>query len=295
MKVYARRNIKASSLVVRPTMGKFAVFQMCGKDRADILFKGTEDECYEWIENNKDKKKPVKAGYWGRDSYFGKEQAEQYGDLIADKLAGKTISKRVDISEEPGGLVYEADRLGIDKWDLLEALEGMCYQGRAREIDDSTYKVMASRTMKSVKASVDEDDRYELIERKSIKDSDGFMTEYSMYFDHEEGRYVFVYGDSDIYYPEDEDFDYECEDINEAYEWFESYNGFEDPAELEIGSIVSADGLILKFMGQVGDMYKFKPMDDRTRNLLMEVDERYDPDDDCIYLDIEDVESSIYW
>ena len=205
MKVYSGKKYNCSSnMVVRPTMGKFAVFQMCGKDKADILFKGTEDECYEWIENNKNNKK-------------------------------------------------------------------------------------------SVKASVDEDDRYELIERKSIRDSDGFMTEYSMYFDHEEGRYVFVYGDSDIYYPEDEDFDYECEDINEAYEWFESYNGFEDPAELEIGSIVSADGLVLKFMGQSGDMYKFKPMDDRTRNLLMEVDERYDPDDDCIYLDIEDVESSIYW
>ena len=41
----------------------------------------------------------------------------------------------------PGGLVYEADQLGIGMWDLLEALEGMCYNGDAVEIDDSTYKV----------------------------------------------------------------------------------------------------------------------------------------------------------
>lgn len=77
------------------------------------------------------------------DWYFGKEKAEKFGDLIVKKLAGKTVSKRKDKAEEPGGLIFEADRLGIDMWDLLEALEGLCYQGRAREIDDSTYKVFA--------------------------------------------------------------------------------------------------------------------------------------------------------
>lgn len=77
------------------------------------------------------------AGKW----YFGREQAEEFGDLICENLAGKTISKRVDLGEQPGGLVYEAEQLGIDMWDLLEALEGLCHQGRAREIDDSTYLV----------------------------------------------------------------------------------------------------------------------------------------------------------
>lgn len=77
-----------------------------------------------------------------RDWYFGKEEADQFGDLIVKKLAGKTVSKRRDKAEEPGGLIFEADRLGIDMWDLLRALEGMCYDGRAREIDDSTYKVL---------------------------------------------------------------------------------------------------------------------------------------------------------
>lgn len=74
--------------------------------------------------------------------YFGKEQAEEYGDLICEKLAGQTVSKRRDLADFPGGLVYEADRLGIeDFYDLLKALEGLCYQGRAEEIDDSTYLV----------------------------------------------------------------------------------------------------------------------------------------------------------
>lgn len=76
--------------------------------------------------------------------YFGYEASAKYGDLIAEKLSGKTVSKRKATAEEPGGLIYEANRLGIDMYDLLEALEGMCTQGRAREIDDSTYKILGA-------------------------------------------------------------------------------------------------------------------------------------------------------
>lgn len=73
--------------------------------------------------------------------YFGKEEAEKFGNLVVSKLVGKTVSKRRDLAEEPGGLIYESNKLGIDMWDLLRALEGLCYQGRVQEIDDSTYLV----------------------------------------------------------------------------------------------------------------------------------------------------------
>ena len=76
------------------------------------------------------------------DRYFGEIASKKYGDLIADTLgAGYTISKRKTLGEKPHGLIYEAERLGIDMWDLLEALEGMCADGRAEEIDDSTYQL----------------------------------------------------------------------------------------------------------------------------------------------------------
>ena len=87
-------------------------------------------------------KRVIKASV-GRKFYFGDEAAAKYGELIQSKLAGKTVSKRRDTAEEPGGLIYEANKLGIDMWDLLEALEGMCYEGRAQEIDDSTYRVLS--------------------------------------------------------------------------------------------------------------------------------------------------------
>lgn len=72
---------------------------------------------------------------------FGKEKAEKYGKHITSALSGKTVTKHKDKAEQPGGLIYEAKRLGIDMWDFLEALEGMCYAGTAVEIDDSTYLV----------------------------------------------------------------------------------------------------------------------------------------------------------
>lgn len=75
------------------------------------------------------------------DEYFGQIAYDKYGDMILSKLNGKKISKRRDKAEEPGGLIYESKQLGIDLWDLLEALEGMCHNGTAREIDDSTYLV----------------------------------------------------------------------------------------------------------------------------------------------------------
>lgn len=73
---------------------------------------------------------------------FGAEECSKYGALITSSLKGKTISKRIDLADLPGGLVYEAKKLGITEWDLLAALEGMCGQNMAREIDDSTYFVL---------------------------------------------------------------------------------------------------------------------------------------------------------
>jgi len=71
-------------------------------------------------------------------------------------------------------------------------------------------------------------DQYELIDKKSVMDSDGFYTDYCLYYDVLNDRYVTVFGDSDIYRPEDEDFDMECETEAEAREWFDSYHGFDE-------------------------------------------------------------------
>lgn len=83
----------------------------------------------------------IQEGY-----YFGQEEYEKYGDIIQQKLSGKYVSKRKynddgTLYEEEDSLPNRADEIGIDMWDLLGALEGMCHNHKAREIDDSTYKI----------------------------------------------------------------------------------------------------------------------------------------------------------
>ena len=73
---------------------------------------------------------------------------------------------------------------------------------------------------------------YVEVDHKSVPDSDGFTTEYTMYKDNN-GKYVFVFGDRDIYKPEDGNFDWEAETEEEAREWFDNYTGFSDMNESE--------------------------------------------------------------
>ena len=76
-------------------------------------------------------------------NYFGESEFNQYGQLIKETCKGIVISKRRDEADEPGGLIYEAKRIGIsDFWCFLRALEGMCHNGWAIEIDDSHYKIL---------------------------------------------------------------------------------------------------------------------------------------------------------
>jgi len=76
-------------------------------------------------------------------------------------------------------------------------------------------------------------DQFELISRKSVQDSDGFYTDYCLYYDSVNDRYVTVFGDSDIYTPEDGYFDAEFDTESEATEWFNSYTGFEDDEDYD--------------------------------------------------------------
>ena len=81
--------------------------------------------------------------------------------------------------------------------------------------------------MESVKDMFSEDEWIRK-DRKQVQDSDGFYTDYTLYFNPSTGMWVTVFGDADIYRPEDGNYDWEGENEEEAYEWFESYNGFAD-------------------------------------------------------------------
>jgi hypothetical protein len=77
------------------------------------------------------------------------------------------------------------------------------------------------------------DEHYEEIATKEVRDEDGFLTDYTMYYNVWEDTYIFMFGDKDITEPDEDYADHECETRKEADEWFESYKGFEDDEEEE--------------------------------------------------------------
>ena len=71
-------------------------------------------------------------------------------------------------------------------------------------------------------------DKYKKIISKQVMDSDGFYTDYTMYYNPDEDNYFFMFGDEDVYGPDPDYADWTCETNEEATEWYNNYNGFED-------------------------------------------------------------------
>ena len=129
--------------------------------------------------------------------------------------------------------------------DVLDGLSGLSI---VQYIEDQEYtEEVASFDVTgctSVTSSTYDDDTSEWIylEGKQVPDMDGFYTDYTLYMrsTDESPQYVCVFGDRELYSPDDGDFDYECDDETEAYEWFESYEGFTDEEMDELYSSTDA-------------------------------------------------------
>lgn len=97
------------------------------------------------------------------------------------------------------------------------------------EVDDDAQTI-ADDAVEEYESALDEtlDEKYTEIRSKSVLDSDGFTTDYTMYRDNTTGTYFFMFGDKDIHDPDPAYADWECETREEADEWFDSYNGFDE-------------------------------------------------------------------
>ena len=69
------------------------------------------------------------------------------------------------------------------------------------------------------------------LESKSVLDSDGFYTDYTLYTNG--STFICMFGDNDIYEPDEAYADYETENEEEAYDWFDNYEGFADEDDAE--------------------------------------------------------------
>ena len=85
---------------------------------------------------------------------------------------------------------------------------------------DADNKVTSKVKKEPLKESTDSE--WTFIKSKEVEDSDGFLTDYTWY-ENSDGTQAMVFGDNDIYKPEDGYFDITFTDRKQAEDWFNSY------------------------------------------------------------------------
>ena len=188
-----------------------------------------------------------KTSYIGEDGldangiyYFGKKPKLPVNWKDAFKTRNLT-DEETRVYDE--WLNAEAEHTGENIFDMIDGhrnkKKGMCEMKLIRENDNEIVD-------------------YIELDSKQVKDADGWLTDYTMYMKIETTRdkwlaflqsanpenpevpedmiagYVFVFGDKDFYNPNDgyDDFDCECDYEDEAWEWFDSYTGFDDEDDI---------------------------------------------------------------
>lgn len=78
------------------------------------------------------------------------------------------------------------------------------------------------------------------VKSKQVPDYDGFLTDYTWYKGvSEDGDeiHIFMFGDKDVYEPDRDYADWECETQEQAEGWFDNYKGFEEEDHFEEKSL----------------------------------------------------------
>lgn len=196
------------------------------------------------------------------------------------------ITLKLKISEDTACIASKTsymDEDGLDK-------NGIYYFGDKPNLPTNWKDAFKKKKNKQIKEGVNGNmiTQYIEVDSKQVKDSGGWLTDYTMYMRIETTRdnwlaflqsddvqhgnidipedwitgYVFVFGDSDIYGPEDEDFDWECDTEEEAYEWFSNYSGFDDEDEFDWDLDESLNESVIDDSGM------FMQMDDAMEGLI---------------------------
>lgn len=188
-------------------------------DAGDQLFKSTYSYGYnasydrkfaDWAQ--KDYDNSVKYGW------ANKPTLKPYVSDIIDGLCEKY--NVTDIEVVPGKNVYRGNQEDISKIDEF----------KSKYLSHISLNSAKNVTSASYGEAFDiEDDQYSdwrELASKSVEDSDGFNTDYTLYTNGE--TYICMFGDKDLYEPDEAYADYETENEQDAWDWFNSYTGFAD-------------------------------------------------------------------
>lgn len=174
---------------------------------------------------------------------------EVLSSVNGDVIHGLTWAGLIQELSERGYEVDAAYRRSPDQW-IVAYKDGRSYDIEVTRYSEGDYEVHPDNISEVIEADTDvyknddiNDDvlvGFSEIASKSVPDSDGFSTDYTMYLDTNTGEYVFVFGDKDVYSPADGNFDWQCETEEEAWEWFNSYKGFADDDDVEAAEEITA-------------------------------------------------------
>lgn len=95
-------------------------------------------------------------------------------------------------------------------------------------------------------------DRYYRIDIKHVKDSDGFLTDYTWWYDAATDQHIFIFGDSEVYTPEDSSPDWETDSEDTAREWWDNYVGPYEDDDLDEGLFNKIDAIESKVLVRNG-------------------------------------------
>ena len=185
------------------------------------------------------------------------------GEIACKEEATESLNKK-ELEE----LFKLCDQLGIHTLSDLELFMKNEGKGKAIlsalkdylffEIGDPNFQAQ----YESLKEDIDAEE-WEEVAAKTVEDSDGFLTDYVWYTNRD--KHVFIFGDSDIYRPEDGYFDWEvdivegkeAEAYKEAQDWFNSYSGFTEELQ-EAQDIYDIQGQAVRdaFRKEVLDEFK---------------------------------------
>lgn len=205
---------------------------------SDLTFKDIDKDCHYIVEaiknaGNVEESEAINAS---EDSEFENTDFQKYVSDVLKKLKGYGLNTEdpevYDYAEGAAELIAQDDDHDVEYWwrETLANYRDELDEMMPKEINSATNTsgIAAKPDFETVTSSnYYSDVTYDLVDRKNVEDSDGFLTQYSWYKT-SDGNNVFVFGDPDIYLPEDEDFDWETEDDDAAREWFDNYEGFAD-------------------------------------------------------------------
>lgn len=139
----------------------------------------------------------------------------------------------IELRNKASKLGYDVDDVRVEKTlnNIIEFIDTMKKDMKWYDLENYLFEHDLAELLSD---SIDDDDElngWQKLASKEIIDFDGFITDYSLWYNpySKDDKYVCIYGDDELYTPLTADPDFSCETEQEAWEWFEDY----DTGEME--------------------------------------------------------------